>query len=398
MDFAALIAPIPLERFRDEYYGNRPLHVPAADANRATRHSLLDWERLNDLLAQRPHWTPNNLKLIMNSRAVAVEHYTDEVLTGLGPALRRADPAKVHQFLAMGASLVADALEEVDPTIAQAVAMLGSTFAGKSGANAYCSFEGVQAFASHCDMHDVFAVHLHGKKVWRIYENRADAPIRPLSGDGAQAMIDRAKGRILMEVAMEPGDLLYLPRGFFHDAMAASDISLHLTFALLPMTGIAALRMLVQQAEEDAAFRAYLPDARESGGSAMGERLQGLAARLAGILSSPLFLADVAAYQRALATRPYRPDLPARPKLSFYAATGRPAEVVRRLAGAVLRHATGEAPLGPLSGPAQWALEQEAFSLQQLAARFPWMTSEEGEGLVALMVRADLVFFYKPEL
>ncbi len=48
--------------------------------------------------------------------------------------------------------------------------------------------------------------------------------------------------------------------------------------------------------------------------------------------------------------------------------------------------------------PAQWALEQKAFSLQQLAARFPWMTSDESEALVALMVRADLVYSYKPEI
>jgi len=397
MDFAAFIAPLSPEDFRAGYFGTRPLHLSANGANDTARRGLLDWERLNDLLTHRPHWTPANLKLVMNSRPVAAEHYTDEVATADGLS-RRADPAKVHHLLGMGASLVADALEDVDPIVGRTVEMLGRTFGAKSGANAYCSFQGVQAFASHCDTHDVFAVHLDGEKLWRVYSNRAEAPTRTLSGEGAQDMIDAAKGPVMMEVRMKPGDLLYLPRGFYHDAVASSDVSLHVTFALHPMTGIAALRMLLDRAEEDAAFRAYLPDAREQGGSALEAHMAALAERFAATMTSPVFRDDLAARQRSLASRAYRPNLPKRPQLNFFAASGRPAEVVRRPEGAVLRYASGEAPLGMLSEPAQWALGQPAFSLQQLAARFSWLDKAEAEGLVRLFEKAGLIFPYTPEM
>ena len=58
--------------------------------------------------------------------------------------------------------------------------MLEQTFAARVAANVYCSFKGVQAFQTHFDLHDVFAVQAEGEKTWRVYESRADAPVQTL--------------------------------------------------------------------------------------------------------------------------------------------------------------------------------------------------------------------------
>lgn len=58
--------------------------------------------------------------------------------------------------------------------------MLAAQFGARSFANVYCSFRGVQAFQTHFDLHDVFAVQAEGEKTWRIYEARADAPVAPV--------------------------------------------------------------------------------------------------------------------------------------------------------------------------------------------------------------------------
>ena len=225
MEFAEFIAPMAVDTFMAEHFGQRPVHV----RGQSRRGELLSMERLEQLLAVRPHWTEQNIKLILNSRPVAGEHFMDAK-----GASRLADPAKVEMFMRMGASLVGDHVEANDPAVRSATAMLSRQFAGTAGANVYCSFQGIRAFASHCDLHEVFAVQIEGEKVWQIYENRADAPVETIQGPDAQGMIDRAKGRVLMTVTMQPGDLLYIPRGFFHDALANSDASLHLTFGVEP--------------------------------------------------------------------------------------------------------------------------------------------------------------------
>ena len=55
--------------------------------------------------------------------------------------------------------------------------MLEREFAARVAANVYCSFKGVQAFQTHFDLHDVFAVQAEGEKCWRVYEARADTPV-----------------------------------------------------------------------------------------------------------------------------------------------------------------------------------------------------------------------------
>jgi bifunctional lysine-specific demethylase and histidyl-hydroxylase NO66 len=395
MDFARFIAPFPAERFAAEIYDRAPLHVPAEGDAGAARRGLIGWARLNALLDQRSHWTPGNIRLVMNSRPVDDHHYIEEVATMDG-RVRRADPAKVRLFLAMGASLVANAVEDADAAVAEATAMLARRFAGRGGANLYCSFKGVQAFASHCDLHDVFAVQIEGEKGWRIYRDRAPDPLRPIEGPDAQARIDRAKGPVLTEIRMKPGDLLYIPRGFYHDALASSEASLHLTFSVTPYSGLYLLRLLEELAADDPAFRAWLPDVRDE--AALGGRLEALGARLSALLASPLLKERLAARQRALAVPPAAADLPARMALSFYARTDRPASVARPPSGALLRHPAGEDRLGTAAAAAEWALAQPAFSTELLKVRHPELDREEAEALVALLLRRGLVFAYTPDL
>src|SRR3546814_13609929 len=48
---------------------------------------------------------------------------------------------------------------------------------GRSQANLHFSMSQRQAFGPHCDVHEVFAVHCNGEKVWNLYENREAAPV-----------------------------------------------------------------------------------------------------------------------------------------------------------------------------------------------------------------------------
>ena len=390
MDFAEFIAPMAVETFMAEHFGRRPVHIRGA----SPRGGLLSMERLEQLLAVRPHWTEQNLKLILNSRPVHGEHFLDAASSGNA---RVADPAKVEMFLRMGASLVGDHVEAIDPTVRGATAMLSEQFAGTAGANVYCSFQGIRAFASHCDLHEVFAVQIEGEKVWQIYANRADAPVETIQGPDAQGIIDRAKGPVLITVRMQPGDLLYIPRGFFHDALADSKASLHLTFGIEPLNGLTLFGLLEAMAKRDPRFRAYLPDGRNDPAALRG-RLAELGEAVGALMGSALLEPELVKQQRERVLDDGAVQLREREALDHFAATGEGAEVVWQARGAVLRHRRGETALGLLGEPVEWALGQPSFSAQQLSARYKWLSADEIARLTKLLTEAGLFVPYQPQL
>lgn len=394
MHFSDLIAPIGLDRFAADHYGQKPLHIPAPVGGGKI---AVDWARMNELLAIESHWTEGNLKLVLNSRPVTPDFYMKTVDTVQGP-VRRADLAKVDVFLAMGASLVANGVEDVAPEIRALTSALADHFSARAGANIYCSFQNVQAFASHCDLHEVFALQCEGEKVWNIYQNRAGAPVEALEGPDAQAIIDASKGPILAKVRMRPGDVLYIPRGFYHDALAEGGASLHVTFSVTPLNGRFLFRMLEEAAIADPDFRAYLPDARTGGGHPLAEHLAALSAKLSALLTSESFRETVASKQRQSWSPNAATSLPARQSLNFYARSDRRVQIEAGPNGDRLTTGAARIELGRLRDAAEWALGRRAFSLQELFATYPWLEQAALRDFVRKLEQADIVFAYTPEV
>jgi hypothetical protein len=393
MRFEDLIAPLSTEEFLRQWYGKRPLHNPGENSG---SRSLIGWNKLSELLALPSHWSEANIKLIYNGVPVAGDLYLDSVDT-LGGTVRRANPAKVDVLLQMGASLMAGAVHEISPDIRALAASLSEQFAGRAEANIYCSFKGIQAFTSHFDVHEVFAVQCEGEKLWNIYENRANAPIELLSGADAQARIDAAKGRVAMQVRMRPGDMLYIPRGFCHDALASSGASLHVTFGVTPLDGRALFRMLEEEAILDPAFREYLPDARGGEKGELTERLTSLGQRMMQIVASPGFAAKLGNRQRQLIERNTVFTLPERRRLDFYARTEQPVELRREACRLTLVAAGRSLPLDSAARAAEWILDQAGFSFQQLAATFPYLDQGELKGLVQTLESLGIIVAYEPQ-
>ncbi len=364
MDFAEFLAPFAADTFRSQYYGRQPLHVRGHGA----RPSLLPWARFNEVLALTPYWNEETLKVYFKSRAALRENYCDTAELRAGqPA--PVNPAKVKALTDLGASLVANQVHRICPEIGAVAAMLERQFASRVSANVYCSFQGVQAFQTHFDLHDVFAVQAEGEKTWRIYEARADAPVNPVPpGDEWEKWLTDTRGKLLFEAQMKPGDVLYLPRGQYHDALTGDRASLHVTFGVSPATGLALFKLLEAALSRESDFRAYLPDARDEGG--LRERLAKLADRVRAVMTSPAFAVDVLNHQRDLGRAPADYGLPARQPPAWYSVARR-AQVVRRDAGFVVTHDGGEIPVGATYPTLEWALKQRMFSADDALARQP---------------------------
>jgi len=374
--FAEFLAPFDATEFKTRYFGKKPLHIPGAGRPLA---NPLPWQPFNECLDLTAFWNEDTLKVFYRNRLALRENYCD--VSGLGADQKApADPRKVKALLGFGASLVANQIQRVSPEVAGIVQMLQREFAAGAGANVYCSFQRVQAFNTHYDLHDVFALQAEGEKLWRIYEARADNPLSPLPpGDEAENWLVATRGKVVAEVLMKPGDLLYLPRGQYHDAVTGADASLHVTFWVKPATGLSLFKLLESAAAADSDFRAYLADAAD--GQALASQLAHLGEKLQQLATSGSFAIDVANHQRSFATASAGFQLPTRERSTFYS-TAKRGQVIRLRDGFVAEVEGKRVDVGAAHTAVAWLLQQRLFSLDDLIARFPFVGERELESVL----------------
>uniref|UniRef100_A0A1B0CIU9 Bifunctional lysine-specific demethylase and histidyl-hydroxylase n=1 Tax=Lutzomyia longipalpis TaxID=7200 RepID=A0A1B0CIU9_LUTLO len=132
------------------------------------------------------------------------------------------------------------------------------------GSNMYLTPPNSQGFAPHYDDIEAFILQIEGKKRWRLYEPRT--PEEYLPRVSSRNFTQEEAGEPFMDVVLEPGDLLYFPRGTIHQAHTVQDHhSLHITIStyqkyswadFLERVVPAALEIAIQS---DPEFRRGLP-------------------------------------------------------------------------------------------------------------------------------------------
>jgi len=302
-----------------------------------------------------------------NYVAVPPDQYCHPVATPQGEVLRPW-PQKVEVFLSAGASLIANDVLSIHKPLMRIGETLSRTFAASIGANIYCSFRGVQAFGTHFDNHDVIVIQTGGTKVWNLYESRADNPVENFPDDDAtRRWFEQTRGALMQQVTMQPGDVLYLPRGWYHDALATDGPSLHVTFAITPLHGRTLLALLNLEAMKDPAYRAFAPPATGDGGAALAAHLVEYSQILARIAASPAFAEEVARSQTRMTPRPPSFTLPERKPITLIRTTGRSfpecSNTVREIY--------------------DWAISERQFALEDMVAHFQSLSEDDVRAGVA---------------
>ncbi len=374
--FDEIMAPLGAERFFAEYEGRRPLHLKGAADKFA---EVMTWAKLNDLLGQATIWTDASLLLWLDKEAVAPSRYCELVLSreGRKQALQP-NPEKVKDFLRQGATLTAAWIDHLSAGLTACASALEQALVGKVQANLYVSSRRRQGLASHRDRHDVYAVHVEGTKTWYVYEGRSALPIAHPMFKTSKAEDEQAKERLLMEVKMEPGDLLYLPRGQYHDALADEGGAMHVAFGVTYPNGLDVLSLLHERAVAELLFRTDLPRPRgPDAGRALAERLAELAEGVNRLLADPATAAQVQAMQMGFHQPRDSYNLPvlfgeqATERYRVHAEGIRLVEQGGRF-GLVRQgsRAATEVP-AEVSAMVGWVLERREFSPTELAAAFP---------------------------
>ncbi|MFJ9675523.1 cupin domain-containing protein [Streptomyces sp. NPDC101221] len=204
------------------------------------------------------------------------------------------DDTAVWRAFADGATLVLQALQRTWQPVGDFVTGLSSDLGHPVQANAYVTPPQSRGFDDHYDVHDVFVLQIQGTKRWLVHEPVHRDPLRDQPWtDRRPAVAEAAKADARIDTVLEPGDTLYLPRGWLHSAQAQGAVSIHLTLGIHTWTRYILAEQLAQQAlamlREDPYMRTTLPlgigDPREEIDLVRGLLL----AAVEGADSAPLF-------------------------------------------------------------------------------------------------------------
>lgn len=220
---AELIAPHAPDEFFESVFEVRALHAPGSAPDRFS--SLISLEVIDALLAEGL-FREGDL-----SMARAEPRLADGVWLRDDGLVDRGEVARLYQ---QGATLILPQLQARHRPLADVCRQLEADFSCPVQTNIYLTPPNAQGFQTHYDNHDVLVLQVEGRKRWRLY----DAPVGvPYRGErftpGRFAQTDPRE-----ELVLEPGDVLYVPRGLMHDAVNEGDdqASLHITTGLLAKT------------------------------------------------------------------------------------------------------------------------------------------------------------------
>jgi hypothetical protein len=297
--FGALLAPFDRERFLSEHYGRKALHL-AGPAQRFER--LLGWQGLDELLAQTSLWSNHSVAMAVAGQNLTPDQFCTWGKNRLGDRVRVPNHAKIAGHLRQGATLVVDFIDRLDPAVRAIAEILEAVLLAPVTASAFISWQRQQGYPVHFDTQEVFALQVAGRKAWRLYSGRFEHPAE-LKGYRASDLDPDTKraalGQVETRIELAPGDLLYVPAGQFHEALALDEASLHISFGVMRPTAHDFLTTLLEALPTDPAFRKPLPAGDDA--AQHSAWLADLAERLGAAVANPARAQELMQFQRARA-------------------------------------------------------------------------------------------------
>lgn len=261
-------------RFFDEIWAQRPVLVEERDP--AAFGDLFSLQSVDRILAGTFPRRPA-VRLVKDGSEVAPSTYVRTVSLGSEWLHDVIDPGRVYDAFQNGATIVLQGLQRYWEPLVRFARDLELALSHPIQVNAYVSPPGTRGLGVHYDTHDVFVLQIAGSKRWHVHER---AVTHPLAHQHAKSKPTAEQSVFLAE--LRPGESLYIPRGFLHEAIATAEISVHLTVGILAYTWHDLFDEVFKGTQDVVDFREALPpgfaDDLEALRPAISRKLRALAA------------------------------------------------------------------------------------------------------------------------
>lgn len=233
---AKLVQPLSIEAFLTQIAQRQPWYFEGTPERFC---ELFGWQSLNQILNLYPENT--SIRLFQGQ----MNYYHKKQTEQLG---------KLLEQLREGATLILEYVDRSDARLAAFADALSDQLGVQTGINLYASAPGQLGFPAHYDTHDFFILQIAGYKRWSIYPETLQSPMT-----SSAEQTPPPESTKLSERLLSPGDVLYVPRGFWHQALAEREHSVHLTVGLYFNTGIDFFNWLISELKQKVSFRRSLP-------------------------------------------------------------------------------------------------------------------------------------------
>lgn len=222
--------------FLGEFYERNILHrkgafdadlVPLSEVDRVLEHS---------------DWNTNGFKL-HDGRELALSSFTEDY-DHLGVRRRRVDKKKFYELMRNGVSLVANGIDSHSRSIQSLCDEISAFVEMPVVANGYLTFGDKNPFGNHWDTHDVFAVQLLGRKRWQLFAPTFPLPLVHQKSKYCKAECPKEP---VLDVVLEAGDFIYIPRGWWHNAQGLNERTFHLAVGIHPPRMIDYVKWVTEQ-------------------------------------------------------------------------------------------------------------------------------------------------------
>jgi ribosomal protein L16 Arg81 hydroxylase len=254
-----IVEPKSGEEFLAEDWERQPLVVKREEAGRFD--DLLSVADVERLVCSSGIRSPA-FRLVREGDQIPLSAYTVDIPWSPRAFTGAADVERVVEEFEAGATIVLQGLHHHWPPLAEFCRGLEATLGHPVQANSYYTPRGSQGLAVHHDTHDVFVLQIAGEKRWLVYEPVFELPLRDQKYKRER---HGEPGPPIHDLVLRAGDVLYLPRGWLHEALTSETDSLHITVGINVYTWLDAARAAVESCADDVEFRRAVSDDGEAG-------------------------------------------------------------------------------------------------------------------------------------
>jgi lysine-specific demethylase/histidyl-hydroxylase NO66 len=247
LTFVDCIAPSPLHDFIQCYVAKTLTYLPGP-LDRFSR--LVTMGEINDLMSRLVVY-PGMLRIKKDAAIVPESEYLTAPFGSAGARLIKA--ASMERYLECGATLIIDQCQSLFAPVSALCDELTLGFKAHVSATLILVNAPGHSASLHWDAHDVFVCQIMGCKRWPVFFPVIEKPLRN-NYSGEIASPSKAWDEVL-----NPGDALYVPRGWPHQPIAIEGPSIHITFDIDVPTGKDVLSFVFNNVLKQDVVRTDLP-------------------------------------------------------------------------------------------------------------------------------------------